>query len=342
MSQAAVMTHRYLRPEDLARLRHMQFRPRGAVRGHYAGRHRSRQHGQSVEFNDYRQYMPGDDVGEIDWKVYGRSDRLYLKLFEHQTDMTTHLLVDGSMSMGFRGADAPWHTEATNGPVSSWMKSLPRRFRKPEPNQTGPSSKYELAAYLSAAIGFLVRNQQDRVGLTVARNNTEHTIPPAARPNQLDLMLRMLEELWPQGQADLATTMTRLSTTLRRRSIVMVFSDLFEADARNGDATRANLLKAMGQLRHRGHEVVVFHVLHAHELTLPDLGQAMLVDSENGNRLRLNSVEARKDYQQRMQDFLSRWQKACSSHGIDYQRVSTDKPYADALERYLFQRAGRV
>ena len=146
-------SHRYLRVEDLRRLRHLFFAARRPVDGRYAGRHASPQRGHAVEFSDYREYAPGDELGDVDWRVYGRSDRLFIKLFEHQTDMTVQLLVDASASMGYAGLDVGSPSRLTR---------LRRPARRPGAGLGAASraSKYDQACLLAGAIAFLAIKQQ--------------------------------------------------------------------------------------------------------------------------------------------------------------------------------------
>ncbi|MCE9591989.1 MAG: DUF58 domain-containing protein [Planctomycetes bacterium] len=296
---------RYLRPEDLALLRGCRFTPRRPVLGHYTGGHASPLRGQSVEFTDYREYLPGDDVGSIDWKVYGRSDRLFIRLFEHQSDMTVHLLVDASNSMSYAGI-AP---------------------RTPGPERV---SKYDHACRLAAAIAFLVTRRQDRVGLAVAQEGLRRVLPPRSSYPHLHQLAGALENFKPRGGARFAQSLTDLAEQTGRRGLLVVCSDLHEPPEPT--------LDALGRFLHRGHEVIVFHVLHAEELELPDIGEAVFQDSETSARLRVNIPDVRAKYEENLLAYLDQWSVSLRGRGIDYNLVSTATPYNKAMERYLFAR----
>lgn len=323
--------HRYLRPQDLRRLRHLFFAPRRPVEGRYAGRHASTQRGHSVEFNDYRPYVPGDEISDIDWKVYGRSDRLFIKLFEHQADMSVHLLIDASASMAYRGldhkpADTPLRAE-------SWLSQLPRvrTRRRATADPLANPSKYDYACLLAAAIAFLLLRQQDKAGLTIAQTGLARFIPSQGSFTHLRQLLRTMEHTQPAGEANLAQALEQLARRAGRRSVLILFSDLYEP--------REPILRALAAFAHRGNQAIVFHVLHADEFHLPDLPQAMFIDSETGQRLRLNVAELRRTYQERLKQHLAGWSAALLARGIDHNVVSTATPYARVLERYLFRPA---
>jgi uncharacterized protein (DUF58 family) len=295
------LNRKYLRLQDLRRLRHLFFSSRRAIEGQYSGRHSTPQRGQSVEFRDYRQYIPGDELETVDWKVYGRSDKLFVKIFEHQADMTVNLLVDASASMAYRGL-------AGNGPLS----------------------KYDQACFLAAAIGFLVTKQNDRVSFGMARGWLAEAHRPQSSMVHLANILRTMERVQPEGEAGLATAIRDLVGRSRRRDLLVVFSDLLD--------DREGVLKSLARSLHRGGEVILFHVLHADELELPDLDSAQFIDSETGQRVRLSVSDIRPAYEARMREFLEGWSSACKGHGIDYNLVSTADPYHKALERYLYRR----
>ena len=310
-----VFQHRYLRVQDLRRLRHYFFSSRRPVEGLYAGRHSSLQRGHSVEFSDYRSYMPGDEIADIDWKVYGRSDRLYVKLFEHQTDLTVSILVDGSASMGYFGEPRPART------------SLLRRAPAP----TTPDRKYDAACRLAAAVAFLIISQQDRVGLGVAQAGLQSMQRPGGSFPHLHRLLNVMEQAQPTGRADLPEAIHQFAAGAGRRGLLILISDLLD--------DRDAIMQALSRFTHQHNEVIVFHVLHADELDLPNWAEAQFVDSESGARVRLNVRDVRREYARRMRGFLDGWSAAFKTRGMDYNLVNTAEPYTRTLENYLFARA---
>ncbi len=332
-------TRRYLRVQELARLRDVMFAPRRPVRGLYAGRHASRQRGHCVEFNDYREYTPGDEVGDIDWKAYGRSDRLYIKLFEHQADMTVNLLIDASASMGFTGLQGA----GVLGLAQPWIKWLKGSIAAQDPENPSRddkrASKYDQACLMAGAIAFLTVRQRDRVGFAVAQGGPGQTISPKAiEPRggfaHLDHVLRSMERVKPVGRAHLGKTLQTLGRTTARRSLLVLFTDLME--------DRDAVLKALNDFTSRGNEAIVFHILHEDELRLPDMAETVFIDSETGRRVRMNVRDVRQGYHDRIARHTDEWQRALTACGIDYKLVSTGTHYHEALRDYLFTRAARA
>jgi uncharacterized protein (DUF58 family) len=332
---APAQASRYLRVQELAALRDVLFAPRRPIRGLFAGRHASRQRGHCVEFNDYREYTPGDEVGDIDWKVFGRSDRLFIKLFEHQTDMTVGLLIDASASMAYAGLNRP--QQGTRRPVS-WMERLKSLNNKRiDVHATSPidnPSKYDQACLMAAAIAFLTVRQQDRVGLAFARRGLHRELEARGGFAQLNHVLRAMETTRLMGDAQLADAVRDLSCRLPRRSLMIVFSDLME----DRDATR----HALGEFVALGGEVIVFHVLHEDELCLPDLPEAVFIDSETHRRVRLNVPDIKDAYESRIRESADTWRNELTTRGIDYHPVSTATHYHEAIRDYLFTRAARA
>jgi uncharacterized protein (DUF58 family) len=309
------LNRRYLRVQDLRRLRNVFFSSRRPVEGHYAGRHATPQRGHSVEFNDYRSYMPGDEMGDIDWKVFARSDKLFVKLFEHQSDMTVNLVVDGSASMGYAGNESGVHPWWDGGGKT-------------------PYRKYDHACLIAAAIAFLTTKQQDKVSLGVAREGLAEFHRPLGTFQHLTAVLRTLEWVQPGGRAGLAEALKQMAGQTGRRGLLVVLSDLWD--------DREEIAKALSIYLHRGSEVILFHVLHADELQLPDLGDAVFQDSESEGRLRLNVADVAPVYTQKLRNWLDGWSNLCQSRGIDYNLVPTSSSYVKALEQYLFNRAAMI
>src|SRR5262245_9339935 len=235
--------HKYLRVPDLRRLRYLFFASKRMVEGQLSGRHDSRQRGHSIEFNDYRQYMPGDEIGDVDWKVYGRSDKLFIKIYEHETDMTVNLLVDSSASMNYGGWDA----------------------------KKGALSKYDQACFMAAAIAFLTLKQRDRVSFGLASKGLNEVQRPHSSLKRLRGILEAMERGKPRGHADLASAIRTVTRVIGRRGLLVIFSDLLD--------DREEIMKALAQYMSRGSEVIIFHVLHADELKLPDAQSGLFIDS---------------------------------------------------------------
>ncbi len=298
---------KYLRVADLARLRGLPVACRQGGDGRYAGRHFSArpQRGGS-EFNDYRPYLPGDPPSAIDWKVYGRTDRLYIRRFEQETETTVRILVDASASMGFAGAETS----------VLWRK-------------------YDHACTLAAALAFLTVTERNTVVHGLAREGLDGVERAGGTFSGLDPVLDRLERTEPTGRADLPRAVREIAAAGSGRGLLIVLSDLLEPT----DA----ILRAMAGFLHKGGRVTVFHVLHPEEVHLPATGETTLVDSETGDRLATDTTAVRDAYARRVGRWLATWAGACRRRGVAYERVTTATPYLQALETHLHKRlAGRV
>ena len=281
------------------------------MEGIYSGRHVSPARGHSTEFTDYRAYMPGDEISDIDWKVFGRSDKLVVKLFEHHSDMTVNLVVDASASMAYAGVDGD------------------QKPRTKKPSHAA-ISKYDHACRLAAAVAFLTTKQQDKVSLATVQQGLKSFDRPMSSFSHLGGLLKTLEDTQPTGEANLPEALRQLASQTNKRGVFIVISDLLD----DFDDT----LSALSALLHRGSEIILFHVLHADELHLPKLGQSVFIDSESNARVSLNIDDVRSEYQRRMKAFIAKWTHACRGRRMDYNLVSTATPSIESLEQYLISR----
>ncbi len=313
----AGINRKYLRLHDLRKLTQFFFTGRKPIEGRYSGQHATPQIGQSVEFRDYRQYIPGDEIGSIDWKIYGRSDKLFIKIFEHQADLTVNLLVDASASMAYRGIDA-------------------FRRRKPLPwsvDDASEKSKFDYACSLAAAIGFLIVKQHDRVGFSLAQGGLTQFLAARSALSHLSAILDAMEQARPKGEARLADAIRDLAG----RTGPPGSADCLQRPLGRSRCDRQSL----SLFHHRGGEAILFHVLHGDEIRLPQIENGIFVDSETQARVRLNVEDVRTAYEAKLQDFLDGWLRQTKANGINYSLCSTFDPYDRVLERYLTRRAVR-
>ncbi len=300
------LNRKYLRPQDLRRLSHADFSSRRAIEGLYSGRHKTFQRGQSIEFRDYRQYLPGDEINHIDWKVFGRTDKLFIKLFEHQADLNVHLLVDGSNSMFFTGFD-----------------------------RGQQESKLDCSCRMAAAIGFLVTKQHDLFSFAFAQDGLSRFQRPASNIRHLMQVLDVMESVRAVVNAQLPDAISSLIQHSRKRDLLCVFSDLLD--------DQTELLKKFSVWLQRGGEIIVFHVLHNHEIELPeDLGAAMFIDSESRESTRADTPAIRKNYRDKMKNFVADWGAQCRKLGVDYNLVKVQDSYIDILQKYFAKRQDRL
>ncbi|UCD48906.1 MAG: DUF58 domain-containing protein [Phycisphaerales bacterium] len=299
-------SYKYLDENALAYLRHLSFDARGAVDGAYAGKHRSVVKGRSQEFTDYREYLPGDDVRSIDWRVYGRTDRYMIKLCEQETLMTCHLLLDSSASMAFGGS---WHKEFFGA---------------------NDISKYDYACYLAAALSYLLLRQGDAVSLTVFNSAIRYHLPAGGTLSHLHRVARALEGQKVHRDTYIPHVLRQAFPLLKRRGILIVISDFLE------DCD--GMFEALDMYLGRGFEVALFHVLHRYELELPKLASVNFVDAESGERLTSVPEDVQEAYGHELQAHIDTIRAGAEARKIDYDLISTQTFYSVAVRDYLERR----
>ena len=193
-------------------------------------------------------------------------------------------------------------------------------------------SKFDHACRMAAAIGFLTAKQQDKVSFALAQEGLASFLRARGDLGHFCDLLRTMEAIQPRGRADLADALHQLAGMIRRRGVLVVFTDLLEVDL-------PAVFDALSIFMHRGGEVIVFHVMHAEEMRLPDVADALFIDSESGGRLRLNVTDIRAAYDERLRHFLAQCSAGCRGRGMDYNLVPTGQHYTEALSEYLFKRA---
>ena len=289
---------RFLKPEEVARLRSIDLRARLVVEGFLAGLHRSPYKGFSVEFTEHRQYMPGDELKRVDWKVYAKTDRWYVREYEEETNLRAYLIVDSSASMAYRSR--------------------------------GPVTKLEYASFLAAGLSYLLLHQKDSAGLTVFSDRVETYIPPRSTPAHLNVLLNRLDRLEPGGDTDLAATFHELAERIKRRGLIIILSDLWDEQQR--------VLSALRHFRHRKHEVLVFHVLDPNERDFDYRNPLVLRDLETNQELTLDPRVVGDDYRSAFSEYFARFECGCREGMVDYHLMPTDTPFDRALLAYLARR----
>ena len=300
---------RYLDPAALSKLKSMELRARLIVEGFITGLHRSPYHGFSVEFAEHRAYTPGDELRHVDWKAFAKTDRYYIKQYEEETNLRSYLVLDTSASMHYR--------------------------------RTADLTKLEYGAYLAAGLAALMLKQRDAVGLLAFDEGVHTALRPKATPAYLRRLLVQLERIARTGEADVpkctgaAAALAEVAERIHRRSLVILITDLFENVGAHDD-----LLKALRRLRHRGHEVVVFHVLEGATERQFNFPNAPMVfrDTETGEEIALQPQEVRQHYQEAARHFSERFRRRCLQHDIDFAELDTATPYDQALMTYLNKR----
>jgi uncharacterized protein (DUF58 family) len=295
----ATTPSKYLDPEALSRLRNLSLAARLVVEGFFAGQHRSPYKGFSLEFAEHREYTPGVDPKHIDWRVFGRRDKLYVKQYEEETSLRCYLLLDKSASMGYRSDGAAL-------------------------------TKLEYASYLAASLAYLMAFQHDAVGLITTDMGVRDRVPPRQGPGHLRALMEKLEQAAPGGETGLAETFHELAEGVKRRALVVVLSDLFDDPQK--------LVAALEHFRHKKHEVVVFHTLDPAELTFPFDDVTRIEDMESRREVVSDPRAFRKAYLEELARFLDTVRGGCLSAQIDYAVARTDQRFDAFLGTYLARR----
>ena len=286
---------RFIDPVVLTRIDNLELIARRVVDGFISGLHQSPMLGMSVDFAEHRVYMPGDDVRRIDWRLFARTDRLYVKEFEADTNANLHLLLDVSRSMDFG---------------------------------SGGVTKLEYAKYLAASLAYLSMRQRDRIGLITFSDDIVETIPPSIR--HFNLVLHALDRIEADGVSDYRRPLQRIAESLRRRSLVVLISDLYEPPE--------SLLPAINQLRYRGNDLIVFHLLDPQELNL-ELGDVSSVEElETGVDMPISTREFRDRYRQLIDAHRAELERRLGGNQVDYIFADISQPLDGVLYRYLSDR----
>lgn len=292
---------KYLKPEVIHQIKRLDLRAKFVVKGFMQGLHRSPFHGFSVEFSEHRRYVPGDDPKDIDWMVFAKTDKYYVRKFEAETNLVGYLVMDLSRSMAY-----------------SYRQEL---------------TKFDYSICLAAALGYLMIGQQDPVGLITFDDRIRASLPPKSKRTHLGALLGMLARAKPEGETDVAKSLLQIAAMLRQRSLVMIFSDLL-VDA---EPVRS----ALHRLRHGGHDVILFHVLDEAEVTFPFDGVREFEDPESGVKIEVDADAYRADYVARVAEIRREWTETCSQAGVDYVPLDTSMPFDRALLEYLHSRKAR-
>jgi len=293
---------KYLDPHTLASLEGLDLQARMVVEGYVAGMHPSPYHGFSVEFAEHREYVPGDDIRHIDWKVWSKTDKLYLKQYEEETNLLLYLLLDTSESMGYHSGDNV--------------------------------SKLQYAQFIVAALAYMILQQQDSAGLVLFDDAVRRYLKPAGQPSQLKEIFHLLDVTPAREKSDLGVVFNDLAERFKKRGVVAVFSDLFD------DVPR--VITGLKHFRHRRHEVIVFHILDPAELEFPFRDPTLFKGMEGAEDILTDPHALKRAYQAELNSFLTQMEKECRMIDIDYVPLRTDQSLDVPLSSYLASRAARV
>jgi uncharacterized protein (DUF58 family) len=287
------MSYKYLRPEDVRRLESYEFAARLLAEGWLNGRHRSRLRGASTEFHEYRAYTPGDDPALVDWRVFARNDRHYVKTFEQETNLECHLLVDSSKSMGFAGG--------------------------------GASTKLEFASYFAAALAWLVVRGSDQVSLQIFDSHVREFLPSGSTRRHLHQLLSILESNTSRGETSLAAALQRAAAQIRRRGTVVILSDFYDDPA--------SVFAALNPFIHRGFRIHLFHLLTPEEWDIGEGTLARYEDLETSDVLTLHPKALAEAYRETLQTHITRLRTLSAQRQLDYSVTRTDGTFWPLFDR---------
>ncbi|MEC8141814.1 MAG: DUF58 domain-containing protein [Bacteroidota bacterium] len=296
-----------INPEILSQIKGLELKAKKIIEGFIAGLHKSPYHGFSVEFAEHRPYNTGDDFKHIDWKVYAKKERFYVKQYEEETNLRCFLVLDTSSSMYFKHK-AQW-------------------------------TKLEYSAYLAAAIAYLMQCQRDAVGFASFADTLRTILPAKGTRQHLRRIFLEIEPYLTINKGNFtasAAALHELAERIHQRSLVVIFTDLFE-----NIETHDALISALKHLRHRKHEIILFNITeHYTELNLNlEYERYLLEDLESGEQLEISPAQVAQDYRAKVTMYLQRFKQACNEYQIDFESVSTEQPFSEALIHYLKKRS---
>lgn len=290
--------YRYLEPEALARVKNLSMVARGVVEGSISGMHASPYKGFSVEFAEHREYTAGDDPRHLDYKMLARTDRLYIKQYEEETNMRVQIVLDTSGSMGY----------AYDSKIT----------------------KLDYGCYLTAVLSYLMTRQQDSVGLITFDSDIRLDMPTRSSPRHFNEMMRRLEATTPGEETNIAEVLHRLANRFKKRCLIVLISDLYDEPE--------EVMRALHHFRHRKHEVIVFHVLDKSEVEFPFRDVISFHDLETNERIQIDPAYVRDVYLEQVEQFIETYRRSCAESHIDYVLTDTSVPYDFMLSKYLAKR----
>lgn len=290
---------KYLDPSAVSKLASLELKAKTVVEGFMVGLHRSPYHGFSVEFSEHRPYMQGDPLKDIDWKIYGKSDRYYIKQYEEETNLIAHIFLDVSKSMNFKNR--------------------------------GSITKLEYGKILAASLAYLLVQQQDAVGLGLYSDKIESFLPPKSSRVYLQNILKNIHNVKSSSKTNTAGSLESISDKIKRRGMVILISDFF-------DDVNA-ILNILKKLHYQKNDIIVFQILDPVEADFAFDRNAVFVDLETGEEMTTQPHQIRKAYGDAFKQFLSKLKKECLNYGIEYNLINTNEPFDTALLSFIKRRS---
>ena len=288
-----------LDPSIIPKISSLELRARLVVEGFMVGLHKSPYHGFSVEFSQHRPYMQGDNLKDIDWKIYAKTEKYFIKQYEEETNLKAYIILDTSASMKF----------ASEGNVS----------------------KLQYASTLSAALGYLIMRQQDAVGLTLYADKIKSYLPPKASRPYLQEILKTLGKTAASDTTNTANCLNSIAEKIRRRGLVIIISDLFD--------DLDSVLTAIKHFSYQKNEVIVFQILDPFERSFAFGKDAIFKDMETEEEITTQPYQIQKAYKEAMNSFVNSIKRECLNSNVDYNLIETSQPFDKALFSYIQKRS---
>jgi len=289
---------RYLDPSIISKLKTLDLKARYVVEGFLVGLHKSPYHGFSVEFSEHRPYNQGDPIRNIDWKVYARKEKFFIKQYEEETNLIAHVLLDSSNSMSFR--------------------------------RGGAISKFEYGKILAAAISYLLINQQDSVGFALYSEKIETYLKPKSNRVYLKEILVQINNSFPRNKTATANSLRVIAQTIKKRGLVIIISDFLD--------DYNSIISALKHFHYKKNEIILFQILDPYELNFGFEKDALFIDLETGDKLNTQPGIIQRAYLEELNRFLDKLQNECRNYGIDYNLISTTTPFDKALLSFFNKR----
>jgi uncharacterized protein (DUF58 family) len=286
---------KYLDPELLAKISSLKLRAHSVVEGLLSGLHSSPFKGHSLEFAQHRQYSFGDELRHIDWKVFGRSDRFFVKQFQDETNLRAYILVDASKSMCYKN-----HSDI---------------------------SKFEYAGRLASALSYLLLRQEDAVSLAAFDEELRFFIPPRNTLSHLALLTQKLESMECSGKTDIGEVLKKFGAQLKKRGLVIVISDLLSGEQ--------GVLNALRSIKFRHHEVIAVQILDRSEIEFDFYGETKFVNMENEKNVRADAEAVKNEYRRLVKKFLDEYEMGFRQSGIRYHLITTDIPMEMSIAKCI-------
>ncbi len=290
---------KFLDPGVISRLKTLELKARMVVDGFKVGLHRSPYHGFSVEFSEHRPYMQGDALKNVDWKVFAKSEKYYIKQFEEETNLISHIFVDASKSMQFK--------------------------------HSGKVSKLDYATILAAALAYVMIDQQDSVGLAIYSDRIHSYFPPKSNRVYLKTLLSALNQIQPGGTTTTSKCLDSVAEKIKKRGLTIIISDFFD--------DMDSILTALKHIHYKKNEVIVFQILDPIERSFGFDRDSVFVDLESGEQITTQPHQIQRAYQEAMSEYLNKLKTECLNFGIEYNLIDTSQPFDKALMSYFAKRS---